>query len=190
MDRMAARKIADVLVLLCFLLILCSGLLLPLAPALAYFRFRVPGSVELDQLMATFAYDFDDGLGNLLQIILKESWQTPDSAVLALFLLLAGICSVGILVQGIQILASVADGAPFSLHNSRCLRKAAACCLIIAAGALGRSVFTGCREGAAALLSYTTVLIPLCSMAGLLCLVMSSLFRQAAELKAENDLTI
>ncbi|MEG1578846.1 MAG: DUF2975 domain-containing protein [Oscillospiraceae bacterium] len=27
-------------------------------------------------------------------------------------------------------------------------------------------------------------------MGGLLCLVMSALFRQAAELKAENDLTI
>ena len=34
------------------------------------------------------------------------------------------------------------------------------------------------------------LIVPLFAMAGLLCLVMSALFRQAAEIKAENDLTI
>ena len=190
MNRTAAQKIADVLVLLCILLILCDVFLLPLAPALAYFRFQGPASVELEQLMATFAYDFDDGLGNLLRIVLQEVWQTSDSAVLALFLLLSGVCGAGILVQGIRILASVADGTPFSLQNALCLQRSATCCWIIAAGALGRSVFTGCREGAAALLSYTALMVPLSFMAGLLCLIMSALFHRAAELKAENDLTI
>ena len=48
-----------------------------------------------------------------------------------------------------------------------------------------------CREdGAAALLSYTALFIPLFTMAGLLCLVMAGLFHRAAEMKAENDLTI
>lgn len=40
------------------------------------------------------------------------------------------------------------------------------------------------------LLSYNALFVPVFFMAGLLCLVMSALFRQAAELKAENDLTI
>ena len=40
------------------------------------------------------------------------------------------------------------------------------------------------------LASYNTLFVPLFAMFGLLCLVMSALFRQAAELKAENDLTI
>lgn len=190
MKRSAAQKIADALILLCLLLILCDILLLPLAPVLAYFRFQTPNSVQWNELMATFAYDFDDGLGNLLHIGLKDAWQTPDSAVLALFLLLAGICGAVILFQGVRILASVADGLPFSPQNALFLHRAAICCFVIAGGALGRTVFTLCRESAAALLSYTALLIPLFAMAGLLCLVMSALFHQAAEIKAENDLTI
>jgi len=35
-----------------------------------------------------------------------------------------------------------------------------------------------------------TKFIPLFTMAGLLCLVMAGLFHRAAEMKAENDLTI
>ena len=189
MNRTAAQKIADVLVLLCILLILCDVFLLPLAPALAYFRFQGSASVELEQLMATFAYDFDDGLGNLLRISL-ESWGHAHSAVLALFLWLVSICGAVILIQGIRILATVADGTPFSPKNAASLRRAGQACFVIAAGALGRTMFTLFREGSAALASYTALLVPLFAMAGLLCLVMSALFRQAAEIKAENDLTI
>ena len=42
----------------------------------------------------------------------------------------------------------------------------------------------------APLLSYNALFVPIFAMFGLLCLVMSALFRQAAEIKAENDLTI
>ena len=112
--------------------------------------------------LAVFAYDFDDGVGNLLEIILKESWKSPETAVLALFLLLAGICGAVILVQGIRLLASVADGTPFSPKNAVYLQRAAAGCFVIAAGALGRTAFTLCRDGAAALLSYTCLLYTSC----------------------------
>ena len=108
MVRTAVQKIADVLIFLCGFLIFCDILLLPLTPALAYFRFQNPASMRFDHLLAVFAYDFDDGVGNLLEIILKESWKSPETAVLALFLLLAGICGAVILVQGICLLASVA----------------------------------------------------------------------------------
>ena len=84
----------------------------------------------------------------------------------------------------------MADGAPFSPKNPGCLRRAAVCCFVIAAGALGRTVFSLAVHGLSALLSYTALFIPLFTMAGLLCLVMAGLFRRAAELKAENDLTI
>ena len=60
----------------------------------------------------------------------------------------------------------------------------------IAAGALGRTAFSLAVHGLPALLSYTALFIPLFTMAGLLCLVMAGLFRRAAELKVENDLTI
>lgn len=97
MVRTAAQKIADVLIFLCGFLIFCDILLLPLTPALAYFRFQNPASMRFDHLLAVFAYDFDDGVGNLLEIILKEAWKSPETAVLALFLLLAGICGAVIL---------------------------------------------------------------------------------------------
>ncbi len=42
----------------------------------------------------------------------------------------------------------------------------------------------------APLLTYNALFVPIFILGGLLCLVMSALFRQAAELKAENDLTI
>ena len=148
MVRTAAQKIADVLIFLCGFLIFCDILLLPLTPALAYFRFQNPASMRFDHLLAVF------------------------------------------LVQGIRLLASVADGTPFSPKNAVYLQRAAAGCFVIAAGALGRTAFTLCRDGAAALLSYTALFIPLFTMAGLLCLVMAGLFHRAAEMKAENDLTI
>ena len=40
------------------------------------------------------------------------------------------------------------------------------------------------------ILTYNALFVPIFSMFGLLCLVMSALFRQAAEMKAEQDLTI
>ena len=125
MVRTAVQKIADVLIFLCGFLIFCDILLLPLTPALAYFRFQNPASMRFDHLLAVFAYDFDDGVGNLLEIILKESWKSPETALLALFLLLAGICGAVILVQGIRLLASVADGTPFSPKNAVYLQRSA-----------------------------------------------------------------
>ena len=148
--------------------------------------------MRFDHLLAVFAYDFDDGVGNLLEIILKEAWRSPETAVLALFLLLAGICGAVILGPGIRLLAScggrhaVPPEERPSISSAGRLQAA----LLIAAGALGRTAFTLCRDGAAALLSYTALFIPLFTMAGLLCLVMAGLFHRAAEMKAENDLTI
>ena len=40
------------------------------------------------------------------------------------------------------------------------------------------------------LITYNALFVPVFAMFGLLCLVMSALFRQAAEMKAESDLTI
>ena len=173
MIRTPAQKIADALICLSILALITEAFLLPWINAFAYFQANVAGGPTLEHLMAVFAYDFDDGLGNLLRISL-ESWGHAHSAVLALFLWLVSICGAVILIQGIRILATVADGTPFSPKNAVSLRRAGEACFVIAA----------------ALASYTALLVPLFAMAGLLCLVMSALFRQAAEIKAENDLTI
>ena len=68
---------------------------------------------------------------------------------------------------------------------------AAVCCFLIAAAALARVVWGLFYYGSVApLLTYNALFVPIFILGGLLCLVMSALFRQAAELKAENDLTI
>ena len=46
MVRTAVQKIADVLIFLCGFLIFCDILLLPLTPALAYFRFQNPATIS------------------------------------------------------------------------------------------------------------------------------------------------
>lgn len=189
MTRSPAQKISDILIYLSILALIAEALLLPWINALAYFRYNLPKAMTFQELMAIFEYDFDDGLGNLFGIFLA-SWSHLSTTVLSLFLWTVAVCGALILIQGIRILSSIADGTPFSPKNSRSLRRAGGACFVMAASALGRTVFTLCQEGFPALASYTTFLVPLFSMAGLLCLVFSALFRQAAEMKAENDLTI
>lgn len=189
MNRTPAQKIADALICLSIMALVTEAFLLPWINPFAYFQSHASGEPTLENLMSTFAYDFDDGVGNLLRISL-ESWTRPHSAVLALFLWLVSVCGAFILIQGIRILATVADGAPFSPKNAVSIRRAGLACFAIAAGALGRTAFTLLWEGAAALTSYTVLFVPVFTMAGLLCLIMSALFRQAAAIKAENDLTI
>ena len=111
--------------------------------------------------------------------------------VLALFLLFCGICTAVILWQGRRVLGTILTGAPFRAENGVSLRRAAVCCFLIAAAALARVVWGLFYYGSVApLLTYNALFVPIFILGGLLCLVMSALFRQAAELKAENDLTI
>ncbi len=64
-------------------------------------------------------------------------------------------------------------------------------CFLIAGAALARVVFSVCYfQSLRPLATYNALFVPMFAMGGLLCLVMSALFRQASELKAENDLTI
>lgn len=54
----------------------------------------------------------------------------------------------------------------------------------------GRSGGCGFTSPSRPLATYNALFVPIFTMFGLLCLVMSALFRQATEMKAENDLTI
>ena len=118
-------------------------------------------------------------------------WQDAHSVALTLFLVVSGICTAVILWQGRRVLRTILRGAPFSPENAVSLRRAALCAFVIAGAALARVIFSVCYfRSPQPLLSYNALFVPLFAMAGLLCLVMSALFRQAAEMKAENDLTI
>ena len=111
--------------------------------------------------------------------------------VLTLFLLLCGICTAVILWQGKRVLDTILKGNPFVMDNAKSLKTAAICCFLIAGAAFLRLIWGFVYyQSIAPLLTYNALFVPIFLMAGLLCMVMSALFRQAAELKAENDLTI
>lgn len=111
--------------------------------------------------------------------------------VLTLFLLSCGTCTAIILWQGKRVLDTILKGDPFVLDNAKSLKRAAVCCFVISGAALARLIWGFVYyQSIAPLLTYNALFVPIFLMGGLLFMVMSALFRQAAELKAENDLTI
>ena len=111
--------------------------------------------------------------------------------VLSLFLLSCGVCTAVILWQGKGVLDTMLKGTPFVMDNAKSLKRAAICCFLISGAALLRLVWGfAYYRSVAPLLTYNALFVPIFLMAGLLCMVMSALFQQAAQLKAESDLTI
>ena len=89
------------------------------------------------------------------------------------------------------MLDTILQGNPFQNANARALKRAAVCCWVISGLALVRLVLWLWAEGnPAPLFTYTALFVPAFFMAGLLFLVMSALFRQAAGLQEDQDLTI
>lgn len=115
-------------------------------------------------------------------------WREPYTAVLTLFLWTCGCCTAIVLWQARKVLKTVEEGSPFRNENAKSLKWAAVSFFVILGAALVRLIFQlGLYQRATA---YNALFVPVALMAGLLCLVMAALFRQAAELKEENDLTI
>ena len=105
-------------------------------------------------------------------------WGEGANALIALFLVICGICTI-------------LQGAPFSTQNAVSLRRAAVCSFCIAGAALLRTIWgLWFYQSLRPLATYNALFVPIFTMFGLLCLVMSALFRQATEMKVENDLTI
>ena len=120
-----------------------------------------------------------------------EVWAESYTAVLTVFLWACGVCTAVILWQAKRVLDAILKGETFTFANAASMRRAAVCCFVISGAALARTVWgLAYYRSVMPLLSYNFLFVPMFLMAGLVCMVMSALFRQAAELKAENDLTI
>lgn len=121
----------------------------------------------------------------------RSLFEYTSVGMLSLFFWLCGICTALILWQAKKVLDTILMGNPFQLKNARALNRAAVCCWVISGLALLR-LFWWLRydHSAAPLFTYNTLFIFAFLMAGLLFQVMSALFRQAAELKEDQDLTI
>ena len=104
------------------------------------------------------------------------------------------VCAVSlrmVLRQARDVLDAVLAGDPFRNHSADAMQRASYGCWVIAGGALAWLVAEVCLSASSApLYGCHALLIPAFFMAGLLLLLLSALFRQAAELQEEQDLTI
>lgn len=182
-----AAALARVLKVLVSVTFVCNLIILPCVPLLTLIG-RSPEPA--------YAWDLMLDLGGA--IVTAPFWgflgiwhQGADVIVLSLFLLFCGGCTAVILWQARRVLGTVIQGNTFILENAQNMRRAAVCCFLICAAALARVVWSFFYYASPApLFTYNALFVPLFLMGGLLCMVMSALFRQAAELKEENDLTI
>lgn len=118
-------------------------------------------------------------------------WRDGETVFLALFYWVCGTCTAVVLHQARLVLNTILSGDPFRMVNARALKRAAVSCWVISGAALVRLIEWLIYEGSLfPLFTYTTLFIPVFFMGGLLFMVMSALFRQAAELQEDQDLTI
>lgn len=202
MERTNVQKLARVLRVLVLLVLACNLVCLLLVPGIAGLLAEGgPGQLRLwtlglgQYLSAGTAEGY--GVHNVGHVLLffagswQWVWSDASAAAVTLFLWLCGICTAVILWQAKRVLDTILQGNPFQKANARALKRAAVCCWIISGIALIRLVFWLWSEGnLAPLVTYTALFVPAFFMGGLLFLVMSALFRQAAELQEDQDLTI
>lgn len=194
MEKTAVQKLAKMLRVLILAVLALNLLCLLLVPLFA----GLVAERELFSMLQYLKENLPDypihTLGHVLMvwpISFVAVWSDWRIALLALFFWLCGICTALILWQAKRVLDTILEGNPFQLKNARALNRAAVCCWIISGVALVRLIWWLAHEHSAApFFTYNTLFIPAFLMAGLLFQVMSVLFRQAAELKEDQDLTI
>ena len=199
MKKIPVQNIAKVLYVLVLAALACNVIALYLVPEVVWHgRIGLPdgmqiyvngnalmGEIGKHRLLTYFAG------GAALWIVGWWSFFDTYQIVLTCFLLFSGCCTAVILWQARRVLQTILRGEPFAASNAVSLRRAAWACFLIAGAALARVIFSVCYyRSPLPLASYNALFVPMFAMGGLLCLVMSALFRQAAEIKAENDLTI
>ncbi|MCI8397894.1 MAG: DUF2975 domain-containing protein [Oscillibacter sp.] len=191
------QKIAGILNLLLGIALVCNVIILYLVPTAVFLGGGdgLLGGVRTYFATILFPGEDDIVMAGIFGTALMWFWCWAEfdayQIVLMLFLVFSGFQTLCILRQARRVVGTILAGNPFSAENGDSLYRAARNCFLIAAAALVRVVFNvAYYRSAQPLASYNALFVPIFAMAGLLCLVMSALFRQAAEMKAENDLTI
>lgn len=194
MEYNSVQKLARVLRVLVVIVFVCNLLALTAVPLLSIVSLEDAVEYGADGLSYLFGFQPvpEDYWPFTLVYFLSwwGVWGDARSAVMAVFLWICGICTAIILWQAKKVLDNIAAQKLFETDNAVKLRRAAVCCLIISGASLLWAVFRTVTGGVLELLSLSTLFFPVFFLAGLLFFIMSSLFRQAAEMKAENDLTI
>ena len=196
MEQTPVQKLARVLRVLVVITFVCNILALFLVPMMAFTSSA--GEVVgwgIDELSDLYGLEPVPDIYYCFDLVLLLSWFAvwgdAYMAVLTVFLWACGTCTAVILWQGKGVLDTMLKGTPFVMDNAKSLKRAAICCFLISGAALLRLVWGfAYYRSVAPLLTYNALFVPIFLMAGLLCMVMSALYQQAAQLKAESDLTI
>ena len=193
MKKTSVQKLARVVRVLILIVFVCNLIALLLVPGVS--ALIADGGIKMliDAFSAALAKDGTGfiSLPAFFVFAWAGIWMDLYSTVMALFLWICGGCTAVILWQVKRVLNFVLKEEPFSFSNARYMRWSAICCFVISAVALAYEVFGLCFYGGEAVfLTFSFMLFFVFLIAGLICLVMSALFRQAAEMKAEQDLTI
>lgn len=180
MEQGSMHRLSAALKILVTAVWACNLLVLPLAPAIAANSFDGGTLWDIAALTA-------GGISTLLRAT-RDAFTHPYPALLSACLFFCGVCSAVMLWQARRILDTILGGYPFCWNNGANFGRAAVCCFLIS----GISLISTCA-GAALQLSpptYVVLFVPVFAIVGLLFLVLSALFYEAADLKHENDLTI
>lgn len=197
MEKTSVQKLAAVLRVLVIIVFVCNLIALLLVPGVVGIRSEPESWWAFQNFLSPYEGVWETPAQAVIVFFsacwqyLFRVWRVPNMAILTLFLWACGICTAAILWQAKKVLDSIMKEESFTLGNARCLMRAAVCCFVISGAALARTVWGLIYyHSTAPLFTYNTLFVPVFLLAGLVCMVMSALFRQAAELKAENDLTI
>lgn len=191
MEPTAVQKSARVLNVLILAALVCNLICLYLVPAAVLFGGGLAEGIQayVDTLLHT-------GEDDIIAAPIFASlfawfwfWGDGKTMVPTLTLALAGGGTAAILWQARKVLGSILRGEPFSQANAAALGKAACCCFLVSAAALGHTLWVLLAQAFQRSLT-AALFVPVFFAGGLLCLVLSALFRQAAELKADSELTI
>lgn len=193
MKSVSVQKIARVLNVLVWIALICNLIALFLVPVAVMQNYTL-----LEGIKTYLSSFFHPGEDDIVAAAAAASflawfwvWRASHTAVLTLFLTVSGICTAIILWQAHRVLQTILQGTPFSTQNASALKRAAACGFVVSIAALTRGLFSvSFYQSLQPVFSYNALFVPIFAMFGLLCLIMSALFRQAAEMKAESDLTI
>ena len=194
MEQTPVQKLARVLRVLVVITFVCNLIALFLVPGLVgiWAEGGVAAFLEIDPDVERAPLRLAALFLAVCAQFLWRIWRCgADCVVLTLFLLFCGVCTAVVLWQAKRVLGTILKGEPFSLSNAANLRRAAVCCFVISGAAFLRLIWGFVTyKSILPLLTYNALFVPIFLMGGLLFLVMSALFRQAAQIKAENDLTI
>lgn len=197
MERTVAQRWACLLKIFVRILMVCNIIALFLVPAIVMLS---PDSLflaieeRLLHLLNICPFGEDDIYIPTIMVVFVcwgEMFRYPVKLLYSLFLLVCGSCSLVILYQAKRILDTIIQGNPFRLDNAHSMKRAAiGCWMITFMAALRLALELIWMKNTHPIYTYNALFIPVSLTAGLLFLVMSALFRQAAELQEDQDLTI